>query len=330
MRVIMMGTGPFAVPTLRRLVASPHEMLALVTRPPRPIHGKSRAEANPTREVAIEHGLPVHEPADINAPPARAVLAGYRPDLFVVCDYGQILSGETLEIARFGGINLHASLLPKYRGAAPIQWALYQGETETGVTVIHMTPRLDAGPAIAQTRTPIGPEETAAELEPRLAELGATLVLEALDRLEAGSAHAIEQDPAQATRAPRLKKELGQVEWSRPAAAIKNQVRALEPWPKTYTFWQRPGGEPLRLILDRVRVEPTAPIERGGATDVSSVPSGDVLPGTVLEAQGERLLIATGLGSLAIEALQPAGKRVLSAAEFLRGYGLHPGERLGS
>jgi methionyl-tRNA formyltransferase len=319
MRVIMMGTGPFAVPTLQRLFASRHAVLALVTRPPRPVHGKSRAEANPTREVALQHGTSVHEPIDINAPPARAVLAGYRPDLLVVCDYGQILSGETLEIARFGGINLHASLLPKYRGAAPIQWAIYQGETETGVTVIHMTPRLDAGPAIAQARTPIGPEETAAELEPRLAELGATLVLEAIEALEAGTACAIEQDADQATRAPRLKKKLGQVEWSRPAAAIKNQVRALEPWPKTHTFWRRPGGEPLRLILDKVRVEPQA-----------TSPVGDVPPGTVLEAQGDRLLIATGQGALAIEAIQPAGKRVLSTGEFLRGYGVRPGARLGS
>ncbi len=319
MRVIMMGTGPFAVPTLKRLFASRHAVLALVTRPPRPVHGKSRAEANPTREVAIQHGTPIHEPVDVNAPPARAVLASHRPDLLVVCDYGQILSGETLEIARFGGINLHASVLPKYRGAAPIQWAIYRGETETGATVIHMTPQLDAGPAIAQARTPIGPEETAAELEPRLAELGAALVLEAIEALEAGTASAIEQDAAQATRAPRLKKELGLVDWSRPAVAIKNQVRALEPWPKTHTFWQRPGGEPLRLILDKVRVEPPA-----------TSPAGDVLPGTVLEAQGDRLLIATGQGALAIEAIQPAGKRMLSTAEFLRGYGVRPGERFGS
>jgi methionyl-tRNA formyltransferase len=314
MRLIMMGTGAFAVPTLRRLYASRHAVLALVTRPPRPVHGKSRAQANPMRELALEHGTAVHEPESVNASPARMVLAADRPDLFVVCDYGQILSNETIEIARLGGINLHASLLPKYRGAAPINWALYHGETETGVTVLHITPRLDAGPAIAQASTPIGAEETAAELEPRLAELGAPLVIEAIDALEAGTARSIEQDPAQATRAPRLKKELGQVDWSRSAAAIKNQVRALQPWPKTYTFWHREGGEPLRLILERVRVEPGLSAE----------------PGTVLEAKGERLVVATGEQALAIDQIQPAGKRVLSAGEFLRGYPVRPGERLGA
>jgi methionyl-tRNA formyltransferase len=208
---------------------------------------------------------------------------------------------------------LHASLLPKYRGAAPINWAIYQGETETGVTVIHITPRVDAGPAIAQARTPIGPDETAADLEPRLAELGAPLVIGAIAAIESGTERPIEQDPAQATRAPRLKKELGAVDWTRSAAAIKNQARALQPWPKTYTFWQREGSEPLRLILDRVHVEPGA--------------SGR--PGTVLEASGDRLVIATGEGGLAIDAIQPAGKRVLSAGEFLRGYPVQLGERFG-
>ncbi len=317
MRVIMMGTGPFAVPTFLKLYDSRHEVLALVTRPPREIHGKRQADVNPMCEVAAERGTRTHEPESINEPAARCLLASYRPDLFVVCDYGQILSPETLEIARFGGINLHASLLPKYRGAAPINWAIYHGETETGVTVIHMTPRIDAGPAIAQAAMPIGPEDTAAELEPRLAAMGAPLVLRCIDQVETGTAQAIEQDPAQATRASRLKKEQGLVDWSRSAAAIKNQVRALNPWPKTYTFWHRPAGEPLRLILEKVRVGPSA----GGAP-----PS----PGTVLSAHGDQLHIATGDGVLAIDAIQPAGKRVLSTGEFLRGYGVRPGEIFGA
>ena len=314
MKLIIMGTGPFAVPTLKRLYASGHAVLALVTRPPRPMHGKTQAETNPMRELAVERGTPVHEPESINTPHARAVLASYQPDLLVVCDYGQILKPETLEIARLGGINLHASLLPKYRGAAPINWAIYHGETETGVTIIHITPRVDAGPAIAQARTPIGPEETAADLEPRLAELGAPLVVQAIDDLAAGAVQAIDQDPIKATRAPRLKKEQGQVDWQRTAAEIKNQVRALVPWPKTFTHWQRPGGEPLRLILEKVRVEPALPAE----------------PGTVLEAKGDRLVIATGQQALVIDFIQPAGKRVLSAAEFLRGYAVRPGERFGA
>jgi methionyl-tRNA formyltransferase len=310
MRVIMMGTGPFAVPTFRALLDSAHDVAALFTRPDRPLHGKSRAEANPMRALAVERGTRVHDPDDVNAPPARMLLASYRPELLVVCDYGQILKPETLEIPPLGGINLHASLLPKYRGAAPVAWAIYHGETETGVTVIRMTAGVDAGPAIAQARTPIGPDETTAELEPRLAELGASLVLEAIAALAAGTAVEIEQDPALATRAPRLRKEHGAVDWSRSAADIRNQVRAFEPSPKTYTFWQRAGHEPLRLILTRVRVVP----ESTGA------------PGTVLEAQGERLVVATGRGALAIDSIQPAGKRVLTAGEFLRGYPVRPGD----
>jgi methionyl-tRNA formyltransferase len=315
MRLIVMGTGPFAAPTLRALGDSPHAVAALVTRPPRPLHGKSQAETNPMRELALARGTPVLEPENINTAEARSQLAAYRPELLVVCDYGQILSPETLAVARFGGINLHASLLPKYRGAAPINWAIYHGESETGVTVIHMTPRVDAGPAIAQARTPIGPEETAAELEPRLSALGAPLVCQAIDALATGTAREIPQDPAQATRAPRLKKSDGQVDWQRPAAALKNQVRALAPWPKTFTFWRRGDGEPLRLILERVRVEPAA----------AAAP-----PGTVLEASGEALLVAAGEGAVLVESLQPSGKRVLSAAEFLRGYPVRPGDRFGS
>ncbi len=311
----MMGTGPFAVPTLRRLSEAHHEVLALVTRPPRSLHGKSAAEANPMRELAEARGMRVHAPEDVNAPAARAVLASYRADLFVVCDYGQILSRDVLEIPRFGGINLHASLLPKYRGAAPINWAIYHGETETGVTVIHMTARLDAGPAIEQVETPIGPEETAAELEPRLAELGSPAVLAAIEALESGTAQAIPQNQAQATRAPRLTKAHGQVNWTRTAVEIKNQVRALAPWPKTYTFWHRPSGEPLRLILEKVHVEQ---ITESAA------------PGTILESPAGLLLVATGGDALAIDLVQPAGKRIMSSAEFLRGYGVRPGERFGA
>jgi methionyl-tRNA formyltransferase len=208
---------------------------------------------------------------------------------------------------------LHASLLPKYRGAAPINWALYHGETETGVTVIHMTPQLDAGPAIAQGRLAIGPYDTAAEIEPRLAEIGAPLVLESIAALEAGTAKPLQQDASQATKAPRLKKELGAIDWTRSAVAIKDQIRALQPWPKSYTFWHRGEGEPMRLILDRVRLEPEL---RGE-------------PGVVLEAAGERLVVAAGEGALAIEMIQPAGKRSMAAGEFLRGNPVDVGERLG-
>ncbi len=314
MRVIMMGTGPFAVPTFRALYDSQHEVLALFTRPDRPQQGRTKTPPNPMRALAVERGTPVHDPESINSSHARMVLAAYQPDIYVVCDYGQILKPAALEIARFGGINLHASLLPKYRGAAPINWALYHGETETGVTVIHMTPQLDAGPAIAQGRLAIGPHDTAAEIEPKLAEIGAPLVLESIDALAAGTAKPLQQDPAQATKAPRLKKELGAIDWMRPAVAIKDQIRALQPWPKSFTFWHRGDGEPVRLILDRVRVEPETHGE----------------PGVVLESSGDRLVIAAGEGALAIEKIQPAGKRSMNAGEFLRGNPVAVGERFGA
>ena len=197
--------------------------------------------ASPLQEIAQRHGTPILDAEDINAAPWPARLAAYRADLFVVCDYGQRLAGETLAAARLGGINLHASLLPKYRGAAPINWAIYHGETQTGVTVIHMTPRIDAGPCIAQAPLAIRPEETAGDLEPRLAELGARLVRQTIDGLELGPVEALPQDPALASKAPRLKKTDGLIDWRRAAGEIKDHVRAMEPWPRTYTFWHRQG-----------------------------------------------------------------------------------------
>ena len=276
-------------------------MLALVTRPPRKLHGKTQAEVNPMRELALRHGTPIHEPESINAPAARMLLASYRPDLFVVCDYGQILSSETLEIARLGGINLHASLLPKYRGAAPINWALYHGETETGVTIIHMAPRVDAGPAILQRATPIGPEETAAQLEPRLAALGA-------DSCSRPSTPWKLAPPARSNRIrARPPGPRGSLRsWARStgrasAAAIHDQVRALEPWPKTHTFWQRPAGEPLRLILERVHV--VSP-DAGGSANAQRIAA----PGTVLAAAGSELVVATGAGPIG-HRRHPAGRQ---------------------
>jgi methionyl-tRNA formyltransferase len=314
MRLLMMGTGPFAVPTFRVLYDTSHTVAALVMQPPRPVHGRRKTPVNPMRQVALEHGTPVLEPESINTDQARAELARYEPELFIVADYGQILASQTLAVAAHGGINLHGSLLPKYRGAAPINWALYHGETETGVTVIHMTPRVDAGPCLAQARLAIDPDETAVELESRLAELGAPLVCRTIDAVAAGETEGLPQDPAQATPARRLRKSDGEVDWSRPAAAIRNQVRALEPWPRTSTSWHRAEGKPLRLILCQVSVQ------AGSAGQTS---------GTVVDAQEGQLLVATGQQLLSLDQVQPAGKRPLSAAELLRGYRIAVGDRLG-
>jgi methionyl-tRNA formyltransferase len=332
MRLLMLGTGPFAVPTFRELFSTRHEVLALVTGPVSAARGRQPAPVSPMRDVAHEHGLGIFAPEDINATASQLHLKQYGADLLIVCDYGQILATETLAAANLGGINLHSSLLPKYRGAAPINWALYHGETETGVTVIHMTPQVDAGPCIAQAATPIDPDEDAVQLEHRLSELGAWLVRRAVDNIEAGRLEALPQDQKLASKAPRLKKTDGLIAWSRSAREIKNHIRALEPWPKTYTFWHRENGPPLRLILGPVTVlgtsEGDSPIF---ADHASMVPekSGQSPPGTVLEAQGDRLVIAAGSGAVLPQTVQPAGKRALSVAEFLRGYRVQVGDRFG-
>ncbi|MEN6559001.1 MAG: methionyl-tRNA formyltransferase [Thermoguttaceae bacterium] len=312
MRLLMLGTGPFAVPTFQALLETHHTMAALVTGPLRTHRGRPVAPISSIRAVAQRHAVPIVDPEDVNAPESRARLAEFGADLLVVCDYGRILSPAALGVACRGGVNLHASLLPKYRGAAPIAWALWNGDTTTGVTVIHITPELDAGPCIAQQAVPIGPDETAAQLEPRLAELGARLVCETIDRMESGRIESLLQDPTLASRAPKLKKSDGLVDWTRDAEALRNQVRALDPWPKTYTYWRSPGGEPVRLIL--------------GPLAVVELPGSNVPPGTVVEALGRRLVIAAGRGGVMPQSVQPAGKRAMSAEEFLRGHRVRPGD----
>lgn len=313
MQLVMLGTGPFAVPTFRELLDARYAVAALVTSPLRVHRGRPLAPVSSIRALAEQRGVPIFDPEDVNSPEFQPRLADFGADLLVVCDYGQILTPATLSSARHGGVNLHASLLPKYRGAAPINWAIYNGDTETGVTVIHMTPRIDAGPCIAQSRTEIGPDERALELEDRLAEIGARLVCESIERLISGDARPLPQDPALATKAPRLKKTDGALDWTRPAAAIRNHIRAMDPWPKTYTYWHRPDGPPLRVILG-----PMSVVENCTAT-----------PGTVIEATDDRLVIAAGTDAVAPAALQPAGKRLMTIAEFLHGHKVRPGDRFG-
>lgn len=314
LRLVMMGTGPFAAPLFRALYGTRHPVVGLVTQPLRSARPGADPMPAPMREIAAKHGTPVLDPVSVNTDEAREELTHLTPDLFIVADYGQILSAETLSVARLGGVNLHGSLLPRYRGAAPINWAIFNGDAETGVTVIHMTPRVDAGPTLLQARTTIDPVETAVELERRLSEMGAPLVTQAIDDLAAGRATPLPQDRSQATPARRLRKTDGAVDWSRPAMAIKNQIRALEPWPRTYTFWHRSSGAPVRLILGRCSI-----VARSETNN---------LPGMVLAADQE-LAVATGSGALNIHELQPAGKRMLSAAEFLRGYPVEAGDQFG-
>ena len=321
-----MGTGPFAVPTFQQLFAARHDVALLVTQPLRSHRGKEVEPASAMRDIARQHGTPIYDPESINTPEAQQRLSGVGADLLVVCDYGQILAPQTLATARLGGINLHGSLLPKYRGAAPINWALLNGDTETGVTVIHMTPQVDAGPCIARAVTLIDPETTAVELEAQLAESGGRLVRRTIDALAEGRAEALPQNPALACKAPRLKKSDGAIDWARPALSIKNQIRALEPWPRTYTFWHRDPqadllhgcpapGPPVRMIL--------------GPVDVVARPDSSHPPGAVVEACGDRLVIAAGQGAVAPRTVQLAGKRPMGIGELLRGHRIQPGDQFG-
>jgi methionyl-tRNA formyltransferase len=326
LRIIVMGTGPFAVPMFAALLRAGHEIVAVVTRPDHAPPGR-RPAPNPMRQAAAEAGLPVLDPERVNDPESVARLAALRPDLFVVCDYGQILSASLLAVPPLGGINLHGSLLPRHRGAAPIQWAILEGDAETGVSVIHMTPALDAGNVIAVRPVGIGARETAAAIEPRLAEVGAESVIEGIERLQAAWACGsvagvgVPQDAARATRAPRLAKSDGIVDWTWPAERIERLRRAVEPWPRATTFFRRGEGQTQRLVLEDVEVVPAESL---------AGEAGVVAPGTVLSANDERIVVACGADTaLAILRLVPEGRRSMSAAEFLRGSPLRTGVRLG-
>lgn len=319
MKIVVMGTGPFAVPMFEALVRSDrHEVAALITRPVR--QSKSRhVVVNPMRQSAESMGVAVHAPEDMNVAEGQALLRELAPDALVVCDYGQILVAETLAVARLGGVNLHGSLLPKYRGAAPVQWALLRGDTETGVTVIHMTPRMDAGPILATRRIAIGDDETHAELEPRLAQLGVEPVLESLQMLEqwdGKSPLGAPQDKSLASRAPRLKKSDGRIDWAMTSSEIHNRVRALQPWPGAFTFIPRGKGDPQRLLISRLQVVAAAELPEDAR---------EASPATVIASDRDRLWIRTGDGAVSLQRLQPAGKREMEIVEYLRGYQPAPG-----
>ncbi len=321
MRLVMMGTGLFAEPTLEALLAGPHPVVGLVTQPDRAAgaeRGSTRQTGRGMKAIAEERGLPVIQPPSINTPDGVAALKELAPDLLVVAAYGQILSNEVLSVALHGGINVHASLLPKYRGAAPIAWAIYHGETRTGVTIIRMSVRLDAGDVLAQEAVEIGPEETAGEVEARLAPLGARLALGVLEQMIAGTVQGKKQDQAQVTKAPKLTKEHGLIDWSRTGAQVCQQVRAMHPWPTAYTWWHRAGQQPLRLIVHRASWRPGAEGEPAS-------------PGALLLSDPSKMCVAVGGGDVVeVVELQPAGKRRMTAEELVRGRRPQAGDRLGA
>ena len=320
MRVVMMGTGLFAEPTFEALLAGPHEVAGLVTQPDRAAgqeRGSTRQTGKGMKNIALAHNVPVFQPESVNTPEGVTALREMRPELLVVAAYGQILSKDVLGVPPRGGVNVHASLLPKYRGAAPIAWAIYHGETRTGVTIIRMTTGLDAGDMLAQEAVEIGPEETAGEVEARLAPLGARLALEVIGRMEAGPVEGRKQDPSQVTKAPKLKKEDGLIDWGRTAEQVSNHIRAMQPWPTAYTYLHRPGKPPVRLMVVRA---------------VAALTSGcaEAPPGHVHAAGPGGLHVAAGGGSLVkVFELQAAGKRAMNASDFLRGHPLGSGDHFG-
>jgi len=269
--------------------------------------------------AAEELGIELWTPSSVNLPESVERLSSLDADLMVVCDYGEILKPAALATTRLGGVNLHGSLLPKYRGAAPVQWAVLNGDAETGNTVIQMTAGLDAGPCLAQQRVAIDPDETAGELEDRLALLGAEAVMQVVNDLATGTAQPIEQDSTAASKAPRLAKQHGLLDWSQPWATIKNRVRGLSPWPKAYSFWHMEGREPLRVVINQVRrAEPPQPADPDSSSPVEVEPlEGE--PGHPLATPG-KLTIAVVDGAIELVEVQPAGKRAMTGAEFQRGY----------
>jgi methionyl-tRNA formyltransferase len=325
MRLVMMGTGTFAEPTLEALLAGPHPVVGLVTQPDRAgghERGSTRQIGKGMKAIAQDRGVPVYQPESINTPEGATKLKEWNADLLVVAAYGQILSKQVLEAAPRGGINVHASLLPKYRGAAPVAWAIYHGETRTGVTIIRMTTGLDAGDMLAQEAIDILPDETAGELESRLAPLGAQLAIRVIDQIAAGTAHGVKQDKSQVTKAPKLKKEDGLIDWSQTPSQILNQVRAMQPWPTAYTHLHRKAGKPLRVIVNLATVPADSLLIE---FDRTLVPQPGKLVGF---ANPLRLWVATGvkLGFVEILELQPAGKKRMTAAEFLRGHPIREGD----
>jgi len=304
LRVVMMGTGEFALPAFRGLVDGPHEVVGLVTQPDRYAPGQ-RLHRNPLKELALVHHIPVLQPEKIRTEESLAALRTLQADIFVVAAYGQILPQAVLTMPRLGAINLHASILPAHRGAAPVLYSILAGDHETGVTIFQIVRELDAGDMLGLVKTDILPTETCGELTARLAVLAVPLLDQVLSELEAGTARPVPQDHARATFAPRLAKEVGRIDWRRSAVEIERHIRAMQPWPGPQSTLEIPNRGALKVA-----------ISSGLPTDI---PTANLPPGQVRDASEGRLTVATGTTALEIHRIRPEGKREMTAAEFLNG-----------
>ena len=307
LKVVFFGTPQFAVPTLDALLASSHAVVGVVTQPDKP-RGRGQKESDaPVKARALQAGIRTLQPMTLKDPAAVADLEALGADIGVVAAYGKILTQAVLDVPRLGMVNVHASLLPKYRGAAPVHRAVMAGEAVTGVTIMRVVRALDAGAMLARVERPVGPDDTSDEVERDLASLGAALLVQTLDRLAAGPVDEVPQDDGLANYAHRLTKEDGLVEWSRSADEIHNQIRGLHPWPHAYSYL-----DAQRLILWR---------------SAWSADTAAAEPGTVLAAEGDALRVATGRGTLLITELQAEGRRVARTREFLAGRKIPAGLR---
>lgn len=342
----MMGTGTFAEPTFEALLgAFGGDVVGLVTQPERDAgnkRGSTRQTGKGMANIARAANVPVIQPESINTPYGVELLRAMRPDLLVVAAYGQILSRDVLAVPARGVINVHASLLPKYRGAAPVAYAILNGDAQTGVTIIKVTPGLDSGDMIIQEALDILPTDTTGSLEARLAEVGSRLAVEAAHKYAAGGPiEGVKQDPALVTKAPKIKKEFGLIDWRQMGWKIELFVRAMQPWPTAYAFLHRPGKEPMRVIIGATS---GGSVESRTPDFESTVPFSEYLPGVIRGTHtlsqdialqfGEpiwtALKVQAGEGSTVfVRELQPAGKKKMTAEEFLRGYPVVEGMRFG-
>ena len=302
-----MGTPAFAVPSLA-LLAEHHDVVGVVTQPDRPAGRGRRLLAPPVKRKAEELGLPVYQPQGIRQVEAYERLARDAPEVIAVVGYGQMIPKRIRDLAPYGCVNVHSSLLPKYRGAAPVNWAIVRGETRTGVTTMRISKAMDAGDIYLSSETPIRPGETASDLNRRLAPVGARLLLRTLAGLETGAVRPIPQDHQAATRAPLLRREDGLIDWSLPARSIHDRLRGFDPWPGVYTFFR---GNRLRIWAARVR------------------PDGGIAPGQLRVEDGQ-LVVGCGRGRLALDEVQLAGRKRVSAMDFARGFRVAGDEVLGN
>jgi methionyl-tRNA formyltransferase len=312
-RILFLGTGPLALPTFRALCDSKsHQLVGLVTQPDRTGKGHHQ-HVNPLKELAIERNLIVMQPQSIKTAESVDALRATNADLFVVAAYGQILSNAVLSVPRLGTINIHASLLPKYRGATPIHAAVLNGDTEAGVTIIEIEPKLDAGPMLGKVSTPIQPYETTGDLEKRLAELAIPLTLHVIDQIADGNVTREKQDDSLATHVRKLEKQDGQIPWEKSAVEVERHIRGMQPWPGPFSHLHQADKPPLRTQIL--------------SSSITTSKNDSASPGTVIAVTSEDFTVQCGSGAVRLLMLQPEGKRAMPTSDFLRGRKVVVGDR---